>query len=647
MSLKNNSIAHETYNIQYWGDDFFTIDKEGYVTLGSKTAHLSDHKIRLQDVVDTCLKNNPGIGLPLLIRFPDIIRARLQQLQQAFDHAFAEHNYNGKYLPAYPIKVNQQRSVVNSFLNNGDFGGTTGTKVALEAGSKPELFIIMALAAKHNLEVICNGYKDVDYIKLALLGQKLGLTVNIIIEKYSELDIVLKEAAKLNIRPRFGVRVRLSSLGSGNWQNTGGVKSKFGLTSLQLLAFLEQLKQVNMLDCLKLLHFHMGSQISELEDIQNGLMEGVRLYAEICRAGAHLEELDVGGGLGVDYEGTSSRSYYSVNYSINSYASTVVKAIKDICDQEGLNHPKIITECGRAMVAHHAVLVTDIIDVEPVTPCVNSMNYTIKNVENNGYITELQACLDTLDTQARVAMEVYYRAKRNYDLANKSYIKGDIHLPVRAAVEQLYYKVCIKLIDILDPKVKTHSELLDVLNEDMANKVFCNFSLFQSVPDIWGLGQVFPILPLSHLNDLDGQDKKIRGLLQDMTCDSDGRIDKYIDGQGVERSLSLPIFHKNKPYCIGFFMVGAYQEILGDLHNLFGDTVTVDVELTKNGFELNNIEQGDLIKDVIKYVNFNADELMQHLHNKYITVEQNNNKQEDLIEFLKNYINKSPYFVNN
>ncbi len=633
MITKLNA-AHQTYNIQYWSDGFFSIDSDGYLVLGDK---VSSSNIRLQEVVDNCIAQHPELTLPILLRFPGILQERLSQLVDSFEKAFINNQYNGDYLPAYPIKVNQMRSVLEGFLENG-----VGNKIALEAGSKPELFTILALAAKHDLTVICNGYKDRDYIRLALLGQRLGLEVNIIVEKLSELDLILSEAKNLNVKPRLGVRVRLSSLGKGKWQNTGGVKSKFGLTSLQLLSFLEKLKIENKLDYLKVLHFHLGSQISDLRDISVGLKEGARLYAEISRAGAELEAIDVGGGLGVDYEGTSSRSYYSINYNLESYANTVVKNIKEICDAEGLKHPRIITESGRAMVAHHAVLITNIIDFEPVVP--KSINNYLEH-NNLDFINELNNCLSSLDNNKRQSLEIYYQAKMNYEHAQELYINGEIHLPIRAEAEQIYYKICLKLIHILDPKVQNHRELLDKLNEDMANKVFCNFSLFQSLPDIWGIKQIFPIVPLKDLDKLDIGSRDTRGIIQDMTCDSDGRIDKYIDGQGVENSLPLPEFNPEDPYYLGFFLVGAYQEILGDLHNLFGDTATVDVKINKDKFILDNYNSASNIKDLIKYVDYDDKVLLENLFNKYKSIERDFAKQKNVFDFLKDYINKSPYYT--
>lgn len=631
--LNKNSTAHETYNIQYWSDGFFCIDQDGYVVLKSKDKD-NDYKFRLTSIVDQCISSHPDLSLPLLLRFPSIIHQRLDGLLSAFNKAFEKNGYTGNYLPAYPIKVNQEKSVLDSFLEH-DF------KIALEAGSKPELFAVIALGVKNNLDIICNGYKDKDYIKLALLGQKLGLNVNIIVEKLSELDLVLDISQELDVIPRLGVRVRLGSLGKGNWQNTGGVKSKFGLTSVQLLAFIEKLKNANKLDCLKVLHFHMGSQISDLEDIQNGLREGCRLYAEINHSGAKLEAIDVGGGLGVDYEGTCSRSYYSINYNIESYADTIVKTIKEICDSENLKHPKIITESGRAMVAHHAVLVTNIIDVEPVLPENISNKIDYKNID---FITSLEDCYNDLRLDPRKALEIYHQSHRYYDTAQSLYIQGDIDLSVRACAEEWHYKICFELLKVLNPKIKNHQVILDNLNEEMANKIFCNFSLFQSLPDIWGLSQIFPILPLSDLNKLDDDSQSMRGLIQDITCDSDGRIDKYIDGQGVENSLPMPIYDKNNPYHIGFFMVGAYQEILGDLHNLFGNTSTVDVIIKDKNYNFVNLKQGDSTLDVLKYVDFDGRELLSSISEKYKDIETSSDKQGSVIKFLEKYLSNNPYF---
>ena len=644
MTQNTKSFAHETYNIEYWSEGYFNIDNSGNVILGDKiftniNGKKSADPIKLEDIITEAKKQN--LDLPLLLRFPDILQLRLKELTQAFKKAFVNNNYHGNYLPAYPIKVNQQRSVIDGFLSHLET--SNDYPIALEVGSKPELFICTALAAKYNLEVICSGYKDEDYIKLALYGQHLGINVNIIVEKLSELNLVLELSKKLNIAPRLGVRVRLSSLGKGNWQNTGGVKSKFGLTSLQLLTFIEQLKNTNNLDKLKVMHFHMGSQIADLADIQSGLKEAVRLYAEINRSGARLEAIDIGGGLGVDYEGTCSRSYCSVNYNLDLYANTVVRIVREICDQDNLPHPNIITESGRAMTAHHAVLVTDIIDIEPVIP---ELSLPVKKNNNKTSIAvDLENCITALKNESRRAIEIYHQAKMNFNLTQELYINGAIHLPERAEIEQLYYKICLILIKVLDPKVHNHRKLLDILNEDMANKIFCNFSLFQSIPDVWGIDQLFPIMPLSGLDQLDSS-TNMRGLLQDMTCDSDGRINKYIDGQGVESSLPLPFTKETQanPYNIGFFMVGAYQEILGDLHNLFGDTATVDVKIHENGFDLVNQKCGDSIAAVLKYVDFDANVFLDELLTKYNYEIKDSDQLASFTEFLSAYIKNTPYY---
>lgn len=682
----NNQYAHETYNIEYWSDGLFNIDNDGNVVVKNFYNIHKDYEssigcnIKLDNIIKKAQLNN--INLPLLIRFPDIIKYKLNNLITSFNKAFIKYNYNNididleqiknKYLPAYPIKVNQQKSVILSLIEESI---KQDSKLALEAGSKPELFITSSLAHQYNKKyknnnfeiiLICNGYKDKDYLKLAIYSAiYLNINTNIIIEKLSELDLILEILAVLQRENsnkkinntnlsnlRLGVRVRLSSLGKGNWQNTGGIKSKFGLNSMQLLVFLRKLKENNLLDILKVLHFHMGSQISDLSDIKAGLKEGARLYAEINRYGAKLDSIDVGGGLGVDYEGSKSRSYFSINYDIDKYVELIVKTISNICQQENLVCPVIITESGRAMVAHHAVLISNIIDIEEVIPEAEFNNYSNNhNIDNNteqkyNLISDLKILLDDLISKPRDAIEIYYQAKNLYNQAQNLYINGDIHLVYRSETENLFYKICYKLIKILQPNIARHRELLDILNEDMANKIFCNLSIFQSMPDIWGLDQVFPILPLTNLHELN-KDNYMRGIIQDMTCDSDGRINNYIDGQGIESSLPMPNIsnlsnftsnfisnnatNKNN-YNIGFFLVGAYQEILGDLHNLFGDTASVDVVFNKNDFEITNIKKGDVISKVINHVDFTSDELLKNIDN------------QDMLKFLEKFVSGTAYY---
>ncbi|CAK0768333.1 arginine decarboxylase, biosynthetic (fragment) [Gammaproteobacteria bacterium] len=471
--------------------------------------------------------------------------------------------------------------------------------------------------------MVCNGYKDREYIRLALLGERLGVRTHIVVEKPSELSTIIAQSAELGIRPRLGVRVRLSSIGAGKWQNTGGEKAKFGLEAAQVLALVERLRAVGWLDCLVLMHFHLGSQVANIRDIRNGLREAARYYAELRHLGAPIVTVDVGGGLGVDYEGTSSRSFCSINYTLQEYANNVVHAFAEVCAKEGLPHPEVVTESGRAMTAHHAVLLTHVIDIErapaegPVAP---------PAPDAPALLHSLWQGLTDLD--AHNALEIYHDAVHWYEEVQSRFDHGLFDLAQRAAAERLYTATCTQVRTLLlaEAGSRRSREVLDELNERQADKYFCNFSLFQSIPDAWAIQQVFPVVPLHRLDESPTR----RAVIEDLTCDSDGRINLYVDAAGVETSLPLHPWEPGEPYLLGIFLVGAYQEILGDIHNLFGDTNAVNVELTGEGtWRLVEPIYGDTVTAVLGYVHFDAKTLLARLREKLAEAAK---KQKDQTE---------------
>ncbi len=590
--------AREVYNIDRWGGGYFAIDADGCISARSPR-HGDQPSINLRALAEELCTQ--GYGLPALVRFSHILHDRVDTLCNAFATAIADNDYQGRYTAVYPIKVNQQRSVVSEIIQHG------GARVGLEAGSKPELMAVLALSQPGGL-VICNGYKDREYIRLALIGWQLGLNVFIVVEKLSELDLIIAEAAHLEVRPQLGIRVRLASIGAGKWQNTGGEKSKFGLSAGQTLQALERLRAEGLLDTLLLLHCHLGSQIANIRDIQRGLGEVGRYYAELHRLGARLSHVDVGGGLGVDYEGTASRSDCSMNYSMQEYANNVVYTLWEVCLAAGLPHPHLITESGRALTAHHAVLITNVIDHEQVP-------YEVALTEPGiGAPLMLRNLWSIYQSVSRgEAVEAYHDATYWLSEAQGMYVHGVLSLEQRACAEQLYYAICRRVQPLLNPGARAHRELLDELNDKLAEKLFVNFSLFQSMPDAWALDQVFPIMPLHRL-----QERPIsRAILQDLTCDSDGSVEHYVDGEGVETTLPLPPYRTGEPYLLGFFLIGAYQEILGDMHNLFGDTNAVNVALSEDGsHRLSEPEHGDTVADLLRYVHFQPEAMLAAYRDK-------------------------------
>ncbi|HFD11401.1 MAG TPA: biosynthetic arginine decarboxylase [Crenotrichaceae bacterium] len=612
--------ARETYNIGYWSGGYFDIDDSGHLiaTPGGDNPVVIDCISLSRDI------KNAGLSLPVLVRFPEILHQRVKKLCSAFESAMVDAQYQGQFTAVYPIKVNQQRSVVEEILR-GDNG-----QVGLEAGSKPELMHVLALSDQNGGVVICNGYKDREYIRLALIGQQLGHDVCIVLERLSELSMVIEEARDLGVTPKLGVRVRLTAIGMGKWQNSGGEKAKFGLSATQILDVVDRLRHANMLDTLQLLHFHLGSQISNIRDIQRGLHEAARFYAEFHRLGVNIRAVDVGGGLGVDYEGTRSRSFCSMNYSMREYAQNIVRVLCDVCDAQGLKHPDIITESGRAMTAHHAMLITNVIDVERRQ---EDALLLPPNKNDPHILHDLWKALQRLPLSP--ALEIYHDVVHYLDEAQAMYVHGVLTLEQRAQAEQLYFVTCKKVQLLLRPELRAHREVLDELNEKLADKYFCNFSLFQSLPDAWAIDQVFPIVPLQRLNEKPTR----RAIIHDITCDSDGRIDYYVDEAGIESSLplhSIDLSNNSEPYLLGIFLVGAYQEILGDMHNLFGDTHSVNVELDDDGgYCLTQVIEGDMVDSVLNSVRFDIDELMDIFQKKVKSASLDNNQRMIFMQALK------------
>jgi arginine decarboxylase len=575
--------ARELYNIEHWGHGYFDINDNGEIVVTPLPDHSS---INLYELAQTFTAQ--GLSLPVLVRFSDILHHRVESLCSAFSHAMQQEDYHATYTAVYPIKVNQQHHVVKEILKSGQ------GRVGLEAGSKPELMAVLALAPAEGGIVVCNGYKDREYVRLALIGQQIGLHPFLVIEKASEVQLIIEESQKLGVIPRLGVRVRLASIGAGKWQNTGGEKAKFGLSATQVLDVLQLIKNAGLIESVQLMHFHMGSQVANIRDVQQALREAARYYAELRAVGAPIQTVDVGGGLGIDYEGTRSRSACSINYSMEEYANNVVHELAEICATYHLPHPNIITESGRAMTAHHAVLVTNITDVEHAP----RQQPSVPAAEAPNILRHLWHSLQHLNQ--RSALETYHNAAYWLGEAHSMFTHGLLNLNQRAQAEQLYYAIGWKVRELLEnSQVRAHRDVVDELDEKLADKYFCNFSLFQSVPDSWAIDQIFPIIPLQRLNEPLNR----RATLQDLTCDSDGRFDNYVDSSGIETSLSVHELRDNEPYLLGIFLVGAYQEILGDMHNLFGDTYSVNVHLNADGsYELLDPVEGDTVETMLRYV---------------------------------------------
>ena len=582
--------SSELYDVASWGKGYFSVGQNGhlYVHPDKDPARSVD----LKELVDTLVLR--GISLPILIRFAEILRHRLSEVHDAFQAAIAEHGYKGSYCCVYPIKVNQQRQVVEEVFRFG-----RPFKYGLEAGSKPELLAVLAIA-DNDTPIMCNGFKDDEYIEMVMLATKIGRQITTVIEKYTELDLVARHAQRIGVRPRIGLRLKLASRGSGRWKSSGGFRSKFGLTVSEAVRALDQLKQLGMADCLELLHFHLGSQITNIRHIKQAVIEGVRIYAELARAGAGLKYLDVGGGLGIDYDGSQTDFESSVNYTLQEYANDVVYHVQNVCDEAGVAHPTIVSESGRAVVAYHSMLVFDVLGVSGVGDQDTAPEISD---EMEQPLIDLRETFKGLSTKN--LLESFHDAQQALDQSLNLFSLGYLPIEQRCLAENLYWAIC-RRIKRLAADLEFFPEELEGLDAMLSDTYFCNFSLFQSMPDSWAIKQLFPIMPIHRL-----EEKPTRAaVLGDISCDSDGKIDQFIDRRDVKRTLPLHPFNGSE-YYLGAFLIGAYQEILGDLHNLFGDTNAVHVSLNGNGeIILDNVIKGDTVREVLDYVQFRAESLL-------------------------------------
>jgi arginine decarboxylase len=585
--------AGDLYDVGRWGAGYFSVGKSGNV-LVHPTKDPAKF-IDLKELVDNLQLR--GIDLPILIRFGDILKHRLGEIHEAFQRAMREHHFSGKYCCVYPIKVNQQRTVVEEVL---DFGRPYS--FGLEAGSKPELLAVVAMA-NNDTPIICNGFKDAEFIEMAMLAQKIGRKIIPVVEKYTELQLILHYAQKVGVRPQFGIRVKLAARSTGRWQGSGGYRSKFGLTVTEILRALDELKQNNMQDCFKLLHFHLGSQIPNIRHIKQALNEAARVYVDLHKRGAGLEYMDVGGGLGIDYDGSQTNFESSTNYTLQEYANDVVYHIQTLCDDAGVPHPTIVSESGRAVVAYHSALIFNVLGVSGL---------------GEGEIPQElppdseQPIVDLMDTYnnltIRNLLEGYHDAQQALELAMNLFAGGYLPLDQRSLAENLYWAICRK-IQRLVRQLEFVPEDLQGLDALLSDTYFCNFSLFQSMPDSWAIKQLFPVMPIHRLNE----QPTSNAVLGDITCDSDGKIDQFIDRRDVKRTLPLHKFN-GEPYYLGAFLLGAYQEILGDMHNLFGDTNAVHVRLGESGeVLLDTLIKGDTVREALEYVEFDVNALTKKM----------------------------------
>lgn len=593
MTEQSIEASRQRYNLKGWSSGYFDVNAQGrlFARIPYKDREAEVDLYALSQEIRAA-----GLRLPVLVRCTDLLHHRVASLSEAFAQAMRAHDYQADYTAVYPIKVNQQFSVVRQIIS------TDGVQVGLEAGSKPELMAVLGVS-KPGSVVVCNGYKDREYIRLALMGRRLGLRIYLVVEKLSELEQIIEQAAALKVRPLLGVRIRMASIGAGNWQNTGGAKSKFGLRTAQVLEMVERLRDAGLLDKLQLMHFHLGSQLANIADIRTGVGEAARVYADLRTLGAPVDTLDVGGGLGVDYEGTASRSFCSMNYTLKQYAEAIVRGIDEVCAQNELQRPALITESGRAMTAHHAFMMTNVIDHEqlPGVGQPEPLQDVVPDV--------LRAIGDLYEgIEHNAVLETWHETERSMDEILSAYNNGYLNLKQRALGEQYYYAILQRVRGLMQLERREHREVLDQLNEVLADKYFCNLSVFQSLPDVWALDQIFPIVPLHRLDETPTR----RTTIEDLTCDSDGRIDHYVDGEGIEHSLPVHAIVHGEEYLLGIFMVGAYQEILGDMHNLFGDTDAVDIEIQDDGSHcLSHAEQGDRVDELLRYVHFDPEQLRE------------------------------------
>ena len=586
--------SEELYNITGWGTSYFGINDKGHVVV---TPRRDGVTVDLKELVDELQLRD--VASPMLIRFPDILDNRIEKMSSCFKQAAEEYGYKAENFIIYPIKVNQMRPVVEEIISHGK-----KFNLGLEAGSKPELHAVIAVNTDSDSLIVCNGYKDESYIELALLAQKMGKRIFLVVEKMNELKLIAKMAKQLNVQPNIGIRIKLASSGSGKWEESGGDASKFGLTSSELLEALDFLESKGMKDCLKLIHFHIGSQVTKIRRIKTALREASQFYVQLHSMGFNVEFVDIGGGLGVDYDGTrSSNSEGSVNYSIQEYVNDSISTLVDVSDKNGIPHPNIITESGRALTAHHSVLIFEVLetatlpewdDEEEIAPDAHEL------------VQELYGIWDSLNQNKM--LEAWHDAQQIREEALDLFSHGIVDLKTRAQIERLYWSITREINQIAGGLKHAPDEFRG-LSKLLADKYFCNFSLFQSLPDSWAIDQIFPIMPIQRLDEKPERS----ATLQDITCDSDGKIANFISTRNVAHYLPVHALKKTEPYYVAVFLVGAYQEILGDMHNLFGDTNAVHVSVNEKGYNIEQIIDGETVAEVLDYVQYNPKKLVRTL----------------------------------
>lgn len=611
--------SNELYNISGWGTSYFGINENGDMYV---TPCKDDTQIDLHDVMDELALRD--VTPPVLLRFPDILDNRIEKTWSCFKKASEEYGFKGENFIIYPIKVNQMQPVVEEIIGHG-----RKFNLGLEAGSKPELYAVLAVQCQSDSLIICNGYKDQSYIELALLAQKMGKRIFIVVEKLNELDIISRAAKKFNVKPNLGVRIKLASSGSGKWEESGGDASKFGLTSSELLSALEILEKKDMKDCLRLIHFHIGSQITKIRRIQTALKEASQFYVQLHKMGYNVDFVDCGGGLGVDYDGTRSpNSESSVNYSIQEYVNDCIYTFVEAADHYGVPHPNLITESGRSLSAHHSVLVIDVLE----TASLPEMDEEYEPTESSHkLVKDLYDIWDNLNP--RTMLEDWHDAEQIREDALDLFEHGMVDLKTRAEIERMYWSVC-REINSIAKRLKHIPEELKGLDKLLADKYFCNFSLFQSLPDSWAIDQIFPIMPIQRLDEKPDR----TATLQDITCDSDGKVANFISTKNVSHYLPVHSLKNKEPYYVGVFLVGAYQEILGDMHNLFGDTNAVHVSVSDKGYTIEQVIDGETVAEVLDYVQYSPKKLVRTLET-WVTqsVKEGRISLEEGKEFLSNY----------
>lgn len=611
--------SEELYNIKGWGVNYFGINDKGHAYVSPRKDGV---KIDLKEVVDDLASRD--ITAPMLLRFPDILDNRIEKTSECFNKAAEEYDYKAEHFIIYPIKVNQMRPVVEEIISHGK-----KYNLGLEAGSKPELHAVLATNMDSDSLIICNGHKDQNFIELALLGQKMGKRVFLVVEKLPELITIAQTAEKLGVRPNLGIRIKLAASGTGKWQESGGDASKFGLNSSELLQALQMLDEMGMHDCLKLIHFHIGSQITKIRRISTALREASQFYVQLHAMGFNIEFVDCGGGLGVDYDGTrSSNSESSVNYSIQEYVNDCVYTFVDAANKNHIPHPNLITEGGRSLTAHHSVLVVDVMESVSMPHMDENFHPT---EQDHQLVHDLTEIWDKLSP--RSMLEDWHDAQDIRDEALDLFRHGIIDLKTRAQIESLYWSITREISELAHHQKHVPDELR-TLDKMMADKYFCNFSLFQSLPDSWGIDQLFPIMPIERLNEK----PTVSATLQDITCDSDGKISAYVNYNQQTSYLPLHSFREGEHYYIGVFLVGAYQEILGNMHNLFGDTNAVHVTVDEDGYSIDKTIDGETVADVLEYVQYDPKRLVRRLE-AWVSkaVKEGKITIEEGKEFISNY----------